>query len=1535
MDFFFKKDKNEAAKEEPQAKSPPASPNKSIIRQLHQSFDLSQGPLNVGNFFGWGGKNGKQEISSSNVIEEKEKGVDDKKSVEPESVNPLSQEQKFEMQLNVSPGGRMRVDVESKKGDSGVMQSTSTLKNKEDGSDSPDRLKIGPHLSTPNMAHETGQENDREENNIPKARDLQPKRPSVHGSDASNEEGYETSFDELSETSSGMDGTLLVGFGNRPRNVYQAPFEEIEELSQHSSDPASGQVSETNSVTKGASPNRSIVNMYDLSIDKNSENEEQQGDNIDEIYADGDSESSSMIDEKSTFSDSILNHVDSILSSYLESVDEDDMINNAEGDECSTYRDENDRIRVSPQTPKRESINEAARCDENESDKLQRIPSDTPSEKLMQELLDLSIVEDDAEESHSVTDDANHILVSLDLRNYPGLSDSTLMTEMQDPLLQNQNLDEMQKQKKDIEFTKHGEVKRTLSSNIEGPNNDIKRGDGVGVNFVPYKEEDKNVDDTQSDGLHPSSDCDTPLYSQALASKKSNNTQENLGTRRDHSEQVRQYCPDRSEIRLNGTESAGNCLDPEISDNNGNSEHIVSRPRSSNDVIAECVEKAGRIIKVERICGENENGVEAKELESMSIDKKQETTRIKEDEVERIQIDNEEQDGRQEKTNGVSNQPAFNPLAGGGIAAAAAQAAMKRNGPPKPNSNDAPPTRPAFNPLAGGGIAAAAAQAAMKRTGPPKDDSNDAPPIRPAFNPLAGGGIAAAAAAAQAVMKRSTPAKDDLDDAPPTRPAFNPLAGGGIAAAAAQAAMKRTAPAKDDSDDAPPTRPAFNPLAGGGIAVAAAQAAMKKKIMNNHNDSDNSAKPINRGIAAAVAQTVTKLGAIACETFFSPVSNPLVGCVVATSDCSLSCHDILVHDDAMNAFDSDKDDLNSNAMRSSLDPIMIAIQKASKSTILSPSVAGNVQKESFSSDFEQVCHSVGIDSVEVIESLAIQILSRVRDRTENNDIQTVPGEIGIVKNVCSETSSHANNIVCGGKGSFRPPSSVNALSDASPRHPQKKSPSKIDSIVYAEEEASIDDNSKHSRDQSVGSNGTLVSQGRKSLMPAELLQLSQSDSDESLRMFSPSSNLPVKNMHLRLQGDYGTNAGIPGAKAPDHAIFSPLLSEHKIPLTTWSPKRTQIDFTSTHTGCEDGESDSVAKIDTPCQTPTKAAVEGRDSDIMRTISGNVIGSASDNDEEHLLLSSSSFTRHDFTPQKLTPGTFGGKISSVVESLSRLTWEQKVARWKHHEMIRMLTAQEPSHHFTKNMRSDSTLNLQWEKHLISESNNLNGFCPSKLLNYKPKKLSGNLLEFGDLPLCLPAKGAGAPSRRHIWPDINGITNILRHEINDLPEDRNLNAIVNLLHNLAEKNHEQFVKCVADIATFASNHLETDVTCLLKPRTNIKTKEAIIEKARRKYGGDLLQVKDIIRGQLIFPDEASLVRTIKHLHKTSNAQGSIVSTYKLIRLKNLFRMSPFGNTVPTDLPTGYRHVIVNLRMPNGFLAGMCHGIFSLFVCAPMIC
>ena len=113
-----------------------------------------------------------------------------------------------------------------------------------------------------------------------------------------------------------------------------------------------------------------------------------------------------------------------------------------------------------------------------------------------------------------------------------------------------------------------------------------------------------------------------------------------------------------------------------------------------------------------------------------------------------------------------------------------------------------------INPLAGGGIAAAAALAAQRIQNKQDDELSDDKP-KASFNPLAGGGIAAAAAlAAQRIQKK----KDDDDDKP--KASFNPLAGGGIAAAAALATQRIQNKQDDDPIDDKP-KASFNPLAGG------------------------------------------------------------------------------------------------------------------------------------------------------------------------------------------------------------------------------------------------------------------------------------------------------------------------------------------------------------------------------------------------------------------------------------------------------------------------------------------------------------------------------------------------------------------------------------------------------------------------------------------------------------------------------------------------------------------------------------------------
>jgi len=98
-------------------------------------------------------------------------------------------------------------------------------------------------------------------------------------------------------------------------------------------------------------------------------------------------------------------------------------------------------------------------------------------------------------------------------------------------------------------------------------------------------------------------------------------------------------------------------------------------------------------------------------------------------------------------------------------------------------------------------------------------------------------------------------------------------------------------------------------------------------------------------------------------------------------------------------------------------------------------------------------------------------------------------------------------------------------------------------------------------------------------------------------------------------------------------------------------------------------------------------------------------------------------------------------------------------------------------------------------------------------------------------------------------------------------------------------------------------------------HIKKLEDIINKAQRKYQGDILRVKDILRASILFHDEISLYRSLLFLYKYSQSHPEI----DIVRIKNLFWSLYEGCMTRTNLPTGYRHVLVSIRLQSGLLAG----------------
>jgi hypothetical protein len=144
-------------------------------------------------------------------------------------------------------------------------------------------------------------------------------------------------------------------------------------------------------------------------------------------------------------------------------------------------------------------------------------------------------------------------------------------------------------------------------------------------------------------------------------------------------------------------------------------------------------------------------------------------------------------------------------------------------------------------------------------------------------------------------------------------------------------------------------------------------------------------------------------------------------------------------------------------------------------------------------------------------------------------------------------------------------------------------------------------------------------------------------------------------------------------------------------------------------------------------------------------------------------------------------------------------------------------------------------------------------------------------------------------------------------------------------------------VSDDAIMNFEEAESGVRYLI----DVKTAQAIQSKAAFKYDGDMLQVKDILRAKIIFPNEGALLCGLARLKHVGDARGQN-SNYedhqtkvRVVRIKNLFHeSSSSGGLVRSTLPTGYRHVLVNVEMNDDFITGKC--IFIVRVhqgCSPL--
>lgn len=153
---------------------------------------------------------------------------------------------------------------------------------------------------------------------------------------------------------------------------------------------------------------------------------------------------------------------------------------------------------------------------------------------------------------------------------------------------------------------------------------------------------------------------------------------------------------------------------------------------------------------------------------------------------------------------------------------------------------------------------------------------------------------------------------------------------------------------------------------------------------------------------------------------------------------------------------------------------------------------------------------------------------------------------------------------------------------------------------------------------------------------------------------------------------------------------------------------------------------------------------------------------------------------------------------------------------------------------------------------------------------------------------------------------------------------LKAIISQIVNYSTQNYP------------SSSEPERDV---ITSSLGVKDYSSVQNKARRKYDDDPSQVKDVLRGEITFPDEGSLVCGLYSLYSLAE-RGNIgedrknenmkqvdsTPCFRIVRLKNLFRTTSGGNEFDSTLPTGYRHILVNIRFTCGLIAGKSLSLFS---------
>ena len=300
-----------------------------------------------------------------------------------------------------------------------------------------------------------------------------------------------------------------------------------------------------------------------------------------------------------------------------------------------------------------------------------------------------------------------------------------------------------------------------------------------------------------------------------------------------------------------------------------------------------------------------------------------------------------------------------------------------------------------------------------------------------------------------------------------------------------------------------------------------------------------------------------------------------------------------------------------------------------------------------------------------------------------------------------------------------------------------------------------------------------------------------------------------------------------------------------------------------------------------------------------------------------------------------------KLSDENMKIAAVRWRQLLAHWKHSEIWKALNTRPCSIHF---LESAGQSELPEDADSLSSSASVfryndgkatldNALSADEALS-AISKLSGSGVKVGGSEFLVMTGylcdiGPSDSSQKLVKQKDGDESTLLRHKLATDDAGEESFSLTDLLKH-AEMNLTEFTEVVRHIVEFSSQNNSTTtygITRTVSYTVGIKNYSSIRRKAALKYSDDILQVKDVLRGQINFPDEAALVcglYSLNDLCAQPQQLGKEASRHdwpkiEIVRLKNLFRVSPLGNYFPSSLPTGYRHILVHIRLGDTIIAG----------------